>query len=93
MATSKSTGASRLGRDSRAQRLGIKIFGGQTAKTGMIIIRQRGTKYLPGNNVKRGSDDTLYALKPGVVRFSTKLKKLFDGSQRRVKVVNVHPVK
>lgn len=89
MSTSKSTGASRLGRDSRAQRLGIKIFGGQSAKTGMIIVRQRGTKYLAGKNVKQGSDDTLYALKPGVVQFSTKLKKLFDGSQRRVKVVSI----
>ena len=89
MSTSKSTGASRLGRDSRAQRLGVKIFAGQPIKTGMIIIRQRGTKYLPGKNVKKGSDDTIYAMKEGVVRFSTKLKKLFNGSQRTVKVVNV----
>ena len=56
---------------------------------GNIIIRQRGTKYLPGKNVKRGSDDTIYALSNGVVRFSTKLKKLFDGSQRLTKVVSV----
>lgn len=89
MSTSKSSGSSRLGRDSRAQRLGIKMYGGQVIKTGMIIVRQRGSQYLPGKNVKRGSDDTLYALKPGVVRFSTKLKKSFDGSQREVKVVNV----
>ena len=93
MATSKSSGSSRLGRDSRSQRLGIKIFGGEAVKIGMIIVRQRGTKYLPGKNVKRGSDDTLYALKPGVVRFSTRLKKLFDGSQREVKVVNIDPSK
>lgn len=93
MATSKSAGSSRLGRDSRSQRLGIKISGGQIAKTGMIIVRQRGTKYLPGKNVKIGSDDTLYVLRPGIVRFSTKLKKLFDGSQREVKVVSVDPVK
>jgi len=93
MSTSKSTGASRLGRDSRAQRLGIKVSGGQFAKTGMIIIRQRGSKYLPGKNVKRGSDDTLYAMKPGIVRFSTKLKKLFDGTQRQAKVVNVDSAK
>jgi len=89
MSTSKSTGASRLGRDSRSQRLGIKISGGQTVKPGMIIVRQRGTKYLAGKNVKRGSDDTLYALKPGIVKFSTKLKKLFDGTQRQVKIVNI----
>ena len=91
MSTSKSTGSSRLGRDSASQRLGIKIFGGETAKIGMIIVRQRGSKYLPGKNVKRASDDTLYAMKPGVVRFTTKLKKLFDGSQRTAKVVNVDP--
>ncbi len=89
MSTSKSSGSSRLGRDSAAQRLGIKMYAGQTVKTGMIIVRQRGTKYLPGKNVKQGSDDTLYAVKPGVVRFSAKLKKLFDGRQREVKVVNV----
>ena len=89
MATSKSTGSSRLGRDSAAQRLGIKIYAGQSVKPGMIIVRQRGTKYLPGKNVKRGSDDTIYAMKPGVVIFTTKLKKLFDGSQRKVKIVNV----
>ena len=89
MSTSKSTGGSKLGRDSAAQRLGIKISGGQTAKTGMIIVRQRGTRYIPGKNVKKGSDDTIYAMKPGVVSFTTKLKKLFNGSQRIVKVVNV----
>ncbi len=89
MSTSKSSGSSRLGRDSAAQRLGIKIYAGQTAKTGMIIVRQRGTRYIPGKNVKRGSDDTLYAGKEGVVRFATKLKKLFNGTQRQVKVVNV----
>lgn len=89
MSTSKSTGSSRLGRDSASQRLGIKIFGGQAVKTGMIIVRQRGTKFLAGKNVKKGSDDTLYAMKPGVVCFGTKLKKLFDGSQREAKVVNV----
>ena len=91
MSTSKSTGSSRLGRDSASQRLGIKMYGGQIVKTGMIIVRQRGSKYLPGKNVKRASDDTLYAMKPGVVRFTTKLKKLFDGSQRTAKVVNVDP--
>lgn len=89
MSTSKSTGSSRLGRDSRSQRLGIKIFGGQTAGAGMIIVRQRGAKYMAGKNVKSGSDDTLYALKAGTVRFSNKQKKLFDGSQRQVKVVNI----
>ncbi|OGZ72925.1 MAG: 50S ribosomal protein L27 [Candidatus Staskawiczbacteria bacterium RIFCSPLOWO2_01_FULL_38_12b] len=89
MSTSKSSGSSRLGRDSAAQRLGIKMYAGQIIKTGMIIVRQRGTRYIPGKNVKRGSDDTLYAATPGIVRFTTKLKKLFNGSQRQVKVVHV----
>lgn len=89
MSTSKSTGSSRLGRDSAAQRLGIKIYGGQVAKVGQIIIRQRGTRYLAGKNVKKGSDDTLYAGLTGTVRFSAKLKKLFNGKQREAKVVNV----
>lgn len=89
MSTSKSTGSSRLGRDSGAKRLGVKIFGGQTAKIGMIIIRQRGAKYLAGKNVKIGADDTLYAGKTGVVCFTSKLKKKFDGSQRKTTVVSV----
>lgn len=78
-----------MGRDSAAQRLGIKIYGGQMAKVGQIIVRQRGTRYLVGRNVKQGSDDTIYAATTGTVRFSTKLKKLFDGRQRVAKVVNV----
>lgn len=93
MSTSKSSGSSRLGRDSAAQRLGVKVYAGEKIKTGMIIIRQRGTKYIPGKNVKRGSDDTLYALKDGVVRFGTKLKKLFNGKQRQAKIVNVEAAK
>lgn len=89
MSTSKSTGASRLGRDSAAQRLGVKIYAGQVANVGEIIIRQRGTKYLAGKNVKRGSDDTIYAGKTGTVQFTTRLKTSYDGRQRRAKVVNV----
>ncbi len=89
MSTSKSTGSSRLGRDSNAQRLGIKAYAGEKVKTGMIIVRQRGAKYLAGKNVKRGSDDTLFAMADGVVRFTDKTRKLFDGSRRPAKVVNV----
>lgn len=92
MSKTKQGGSSRLGRDSAAQRLGIKAYAGEKVKIGMIIIRQRGTKYLPGKNVKLGSDDTIYAVKDGVVRFATKTKKLFDGSQRLAKVVNVDPI-
>ncbi len=89
MAKTKATGATKLGRDSRPKYLGVKLFEGQKAKIGMIIIRQRGTKFLPGKNVKRGKDDTLYALKEGVVNFETKRKKRFNGLQRIAKVVNV----
>lgn len=89
MAKTKSAGSTKLGRDSRSQRLGVKIYAGQRVKSGMIIIRQRGTKFLPGKNVKKGRDDTIYAEKAGVVYFVTKRKKLFNQSQRRVKVVNV----
>jgi large subunit ribosomal protein L27 len=89
MAKTKATGSTRLGRDSLPKYLGVKLSEGQTAKPGMIIIRQRGTKFLPGKNVKRGRDDTLYAVTKGVVRFSTKRKRKFDNSQRIVKIVNV----
>jgi len=91
MAKTKATGATRLGRDSLPKYLGVKLSGGQKARPGQIIIRQRGTKFLPGKNVKRGGDDTLYALKEGVVRFGTKRKRGFDNSQRIAKIVNVEP--
>ncbi|MBI2054343.1 MAG: 50S ribosomal protein L27 [Candidatus Staskawiczbacteria bacterium] len=89
MSKTKSGGSSRLGRDSESKRLGVKAHSGQFVRSGMIIIRQRGTKYLPGKNVKLGSDDTIYALKNGVVRFASKRKKLFNGSQRLAKIVSV----
>lgn len=69
MAHKKGLGSSRNGRDSNAQRLGIKCFGGQLVTAGSIIIRQRGTRYKPGINVGLGSDDTLFALKSGVIDF------------------------
>ncbi|MCX6721119.1 MAG: 50S ribosomal protein L27 [Candidatus Staskawiczbacteria bacterium] len=93
MSKTKQGGSSRLGRDSAAQRLGIKIDDGQKVRVGMIIIRQRGTKYLGGKNVKKGSDDTIYAMKDGVVKFSSKNKKLFNGTSRSAKVVSVEPAK
>jgi len=89
MAKTKSTGATKLGRDSLPKYLGIKLFEGQITKVGQILVRQRGTKLLPGKNVKRAGDDTLYALKEGVVRFKTKRKKGFNNSQRIAKIVNV----
>ncbi|WRS29500.1 50S ribosomal protein L27 [Actinomycetaceae bacterium MB13-C1-2] len=69
MAHKKGQGTSRNGRDSNAQRLGIKRFGGQKVNAGEILVRQRGTKYHPGVNVGRGKDDTLFALKSGEVEF------------------------
>ncbi len=72
MAHKKGVGSSRNGRDSQAQRLGVKRFGGQSVKAGNILVRQRGTKFHPGNNVKKGSDDTLFAVIDGVVSFERK---------------------
>lgn len=89
MATTKAAGTTRLGRDSIAKRLGVKLFAGQIANPGNIIIRQRGDKFIAGKNVRRGSDDTLYAIKKGLVQFEMKNKMRFDGNKRKVKVVNV----
>lgn len=69
MAHKKGVGSSRNGRDSNAQRLGVKRFGGQRVKAGTIIVRQRGTRIHPGRNVAKGGDDTLFALADGVVTF------------------------
>ena len=69
MAHKKGMGSSRNGRDSHAKRLGVKRYGGQTVTGGTILVRQRGTKFHPGNNVKRGNDDTLFSLIDGVVKF------------------------
>jgi large subunit ribosomal protein L27 len=72
MAHKKGVGSSRNGRDSAAQRLGLKKFGGQQVRGGHIIARQRGTKWKPGKNVGRGKDDTLFALIDGCVKFENK---------------------
>ena len=89
MAHTKALGSTKLGRDSIAKRLGVKINDGQKVTVGQIIIRQRGTKYLPGVNVLRGGDDTLFAKKNGTVKFSAKTKTKFDGSPRRATMVSV----
>ncbi|AKH82427.1 50S ribosomal protein L27 [Streptomyces sp. CNQ-509] len=80
MAHKKGASSTRNGRDSNAQRLGVKRFGGQVVGAGEIIIRQRGTKFHPGTGVGRGGDDTLFALIPGSVQF---------GTSRGRKVVNI----
>lgn len=69
MAHTKAQGSTSNGRDSAGQRLGVKNFGGQVVKAGMILVRQRGTKFHPGTNVKIGRDDTLFAVVDGVVTF------------------------
>ena len=79
MSKTKGGGSTRNGRDSNAQRLGVKAFGGTEVPAGAIIVRQRGTKVHPGQNVGRGGDDTLFALAPGTVRFTErKGRKLVD---------------
>ena len=72
MAHKKGVGSSRNGRDSQAQRLGVKRFGGQLVRAGNILVRQRGTRFHPGNNVGKGRDDTLFALVDGIVTFERK---------------------
>lgn len=89
MAKTKAAGATKLGRDSQPKYLGVKLSEGQPAKAGSIIVRQRGTKFYPGENVRKGKDDTIYSLKEGIVHFATKRKKGFNKSQKKIKIVNV----
>lgn len=89
MSHKKAGGSTRLGRDSAAQRLGVKIHDGQTVKPGMIIVRQRGTKFHPGKNVKKGKDDTLYAEINGKVKFAEHKRHRFDGTLKPAKFVSV----
>lgn len=93
MATRKAGGSTQLGRDSISKRLGVKIYGDQKVSVGNIIIRQRGTKYHPGKNVKRGEDDTLFSLIDGVVKFQAKKVRSFTGALEDRMFVHVHPVK
>lgn len=89
MAHTKAGGTSKLGRDSASQRLGIKLSAGQVAIPGNIIVRQRGSKYVAGNGVRIGKDDTLYAVKEGKVNYLSRRKKNYDGNTRTVKVVAI----
>lgn len=84
MAHKKGTGSTRNGRDSNSKRLGVKRYGGESVKAGNILVRQRGTKIYPGNNVGIGKDDTLFALIEGVVKFEYK-----TASRKKV---SVYPV-
>lgn len=93
MAHKKAGGSTSLGRDSVSKRLGVKVFGNQKVHKGEIIVRQHGTKYAPGKNVKMGGDSTLYALADGMVKFQSKMLRKFHGNLRRTRVVSVEPVK
>ena len=89
MAHTKAIGTSNNGRDSQPKYLGVKLADGSKAITGSIIIRQRGSKFLAGKGVRLASDYTIYAIMPGMVKFTTKRKTGFNGDRRVVKVVNV----
>ncbi|MBI2121570.1 MAG: 50S ribosomal protein L27 [Candidatus Sungbacteria bacterium] len=92
MAHTKSAGAGKYGRDSQPKYLGVKKYDGERVKTGDILIRQRGSHFLAGHGVKHASDDTLFALREGVVKFVDRRKIRFDGTTRYAKEVNVVPV-
>lgn len=90
MAHTKAKGTSRLGRDSRAKRLGVKIFSGQKVLPGQIVVRQRGSKYFAGEGIARAGDDTLYAKKGGEVNFAQKKIRRFFGRIDNKTVVSVN---
>lgn len=91
MAHKKAGGSTAYGRDSHGQRLGVKKYAGEAVKAGNIIVRQRGSKIRAGLNVKMGSDDTLFALVPGVVKFTDKRIRRYTGHFKLAKFANVVP--
>ncbi|MDQ5962743.1 MAG: large subunit ribosomal protein [Patescibacteria group bacterium] len=91
MATRKAAGSAKNLTDSKPKYLGTKLYAGETAVAGNIIVRQRGTKIAPGKNVGMGKDHTLFALKNGVVSFSERRMKHLDGTTKRKKIANVIP--
>jgi large subunit ribosomal protein L27 len=93
MAHKKAGGSTSLGRDSQAKRLGVKLYDGQFAKAGNILVRQRGSKIRPGKNVMQGSDDTIFALTSGLVKFTRKKIRKFHGGLEWAKFVNIIPKK
>jgi len=92
MAHKKAGGFTSYGRDSQGQRLGVKLYAGEFAKVGNIIVRQRGSKIRPGKNVSMGKDDTLFAAADGLVSFNDKKVKRFTGAFKTVKFANVNPI-
>ena len=93
MAHKKAGGSTGLGRDSQSKRLGVKLFAGQIARTGNILVRQRGTKFHPGKNVSKGKDDTLFAKITGLISFRRLKKRKFDGSLKETKFIDITPQK
>jgi large subunit ribosomal protein L27 len=91
MAHKKAGGSTSLGRDSVSKRLGVKVFGAQAIKKGQIIVRQHGTKFAAGKNVKVAGDSTLYSMVDGIVKFQKKMVKKFHGNLRKTRVVSVVP--
>lgn len=89
MATRKAAGSAKNLKDSKPKYLGTKLYAGETATAGAILVRQRGTRIYPGKNVGLGKDHTLFALKPGKVKFSDKRMTHFDGTIKRKKVINI----
>ena len=89
MAHTKAIGAGKYGKDSQPKYLGVKLSDGQVAKVGSIIIRQRGTSVVPGEGVRLGKDDTIYAVRAGRIKFSTKKMLKHNGLRRLVKIVSV----
>jgi len=92
MAHKKAGGSTSNGRDSQGQRLGVKLYAGEVAKAGNVLVRQRGSGFRPGLNVSMGSDDTLFAKANGVVQFREKRVRRFTGAFKMARFVNVIPV-
>ncbi|MDO8584031.1 MAG: 50S ribosomal protein L27 [bacterium] len=91
MAHKKAGGSTSLGRDSQGQRLGVKKYAGEFASIGQILVRQRGTVIRPGKNVKKGSDDTLFAVAKGFVKYTNRRVRRFTGAFKMAKYVNGIP--
>ena len=89
MAHKKAGGSTSLGRESHSKRLGVKVYGDQPVEAGQIIIRQRGTKYRPGKNVRIAADDTLYAAVSGMVKFSKRSVRTFTGALKKATIISV----
>lgn len=93
MAHKKAAGSTRLGRDSQSKRLGVKKYAGEQVVAGNILIRQRGNKFYPGDNVMQGGDDTLFATAAGIVNFTKRKMKKFTGRLQQRTFINVTPKK